>query len=106
MMVLINYRSPEFVHEITGLDRLFLAPELSKSVEWNAKSPLNDVWSIGAMLYLLITGGHKEKEEKFDFSEDQWYYVSDELKDFMHRCVEVDPLKRMTINELLKHDFI
>ena len=66
----------------------------------NEKDPSNDVWSIGVILYLLITGGVKEKtcEEKLDFSEAQWFYVSDELKDFIHQCVEIDPRKRMSIN--------
>ena len=103
MTVLMNDRHPDYANTVSGIDRLFLAPELCK---YNKKGPINDVWSIGAILYLLITGGHKEKAEKFDFTEAQWFYVSDELKDFMHLCVEVDHNKRSSIDTLLNSEFI
>ena len=68
MMVLIDDRDSEHSYSISGVDRLFVAPELYKR---NEASELNDVWSIGVILYLLITGGvhNKKYEEKFDFKE-------------------------------------
>ena len=68
MMLLINEKYPDRQFHISGVDRLFIAPELYKASE---VSELNDVWSIGAILYLLITGGVNDKrhEEKFDFRE-------------------------------------
>lgn len=69
MLLLINERDPEHYREISGLDRLFIAPELRK---YGETSELNDVWSIGVILYLLITGGASDKKnvEKFDFKEE------------------------------------
>ena len=51
----------------------------------NRLGPKSDVWSIGAILYLLITGGVNDKrhEEVFDFHENIWFNVSEEMKDFM-----------------------
>ena len=57
---------------------------------------------------MLITGGVTDKrhEEFFDFKEQVWYNVSNELKDFMIKTVVVDPKKRASIKDLLKMDFI
>ena len=86
------------------MDRVFLAPELAQY----KMGPKNDVWSIGTILYLLITGGVTDKrhEERFDFSEEVWFNVSEELKDFMMMCVEVNPEKRASVTELLSSEFV
>ena len=70
--------------------------------------PKSDVWSIGAILYLLVTGGVTDKrhEEFFDFKEQVWYNVSNELKDFMVRAMVVNPKQRASLEELLRMDFI
>jgi len=105
MMLLINEKEPERQYKVTGVDRLFLAPEWYKK---NEVSEMNDVWSIGVILYLLITGGANDKkhEEQFDFKEQQWLSVSEELMEFMLGAVMMDPKKRMTIGQLLNHPFI
>lgn len=76
------------VSHISGIDRVYLAPELSQ-YQMSAKS---DVWSIGIIIYLLITGGVTDKrhEEFFDFSEPIWFNISEELKEFMISAVTVD----------------
>jgi len=78
-----------------------------------------DVWSIGIITYLMISGLHpfdclKNSQNiinriisgKFDFPSAQWEKVSKDCKDFIKRCLVVDPKKRATVAELLKHPFI
>ena len=105
MMLLINEKCPDRHFTISGVDRLFIAPELYKKKE---VSPLNDVYSIGIILYLLITGGRNKKknEEKFDFREDVWLTVSEDLTEFMLACTADNPRKRMSISDLQDHPFI
>ena len=54
--------------------------------------PKCDSWSIGVLIYLLITGGvvDKRHEEFFDFKEPIWFNISEELKDFVISAVTVD----------------
>lgn len=55
--------------------------------------PKSDVWSIGILLYLLVTGGVTDKrhEEFFDFKEAIWFNISEEMKEFMLMALSVDP---------------
>ena len=81
-----------------------MAPELSQY----KMGPKSDAWSIGILIYLLITGGVTDKrhEEFFDFKEPIWFNISEELKDFVISAVTVDPLQRSSIDGLLSTEFI
>jgi len=80
-----------------------------------------DVWSIGVLAYVLIAGVHpfdtgKSHENilnriiagKFDFKQQPavWGKVPKECKEFIKKCLVVDPKKRPTVAELLKHPWI
>ena len=106
MMLLINEKYPARYLQVTGVDRLFIAPEMISKKEI---SPLNDVWSIGVILYLLITGGGSNDtnaELKFTFEEEKWNIVSDSLMDFVIGCCQPDSKKRMSIMMLQEHSFL
>ena len=61
---LLEFSGSFSVKKIGGIDRSFLAPEIILSTNKQASfEPITakaDVWSVGAILYVLITGGLKD----------------------------------------------
>ena len=86
-MMVAQMKNPNGFSYITGVDRIFLAPELNLS----DVGPYNDVWSVGAILYLLITGGRSSRRpmEKFEFKEEVWSTVSKKLKNFLTDMLQI-----------------
>ena len=48
----------------------------------------------------------KIKSGKFDYPEASWGKISDDAKYIVNNLLVVDPKKRMTLDELLKHPWI
>ena len=48
----------------------------------------------------------KIKSGKFDYPEASWGKISDDAKFIVNNLLVVDPKKRMTLDELLKHPWI
>jgi serine/threonine protein kinase len=101
----LNYMAPEVLMNMRGARNV-----CDKAV---------DVWSIGIITYLLISGIHpfdsgKTHENmlnriisgKFEFTGPVWDKVSKECKDFIKRCLVVDPKKRASVADLLKHPWV
>jgi serine/threonine protein kinase len=77
-----------------------------------------DIWSIGVITYVLLCGfppfyGDVQKElfdnimsGNYDFPDPEWTDVSEEAKDFIKKILVVNPAKRMTAEEALKHPWI
>lgn len=77
-----------------------------------------DLWSLGVIAYILLCGYppfHEEKEislydqiltADFEFPRDPWVNISEEAKDFVEKLLVVDPSKRLTAEQALKHPFI
>ena len=79
-----------------------------------------DIWCIGILSYFMLSGklpyddpDDNENEiarqtinEPVPFIEDKWNIISDEAKDFVKRCLEKDPKKRINIKEILKHKWL
>jgi len=99
----------------------YMAPEVLQNMRGghNRCNQAVDIWSIGVITYLLISGDHpfdsgKSHENilnriisgKYDFKKPDWKKVPKECKEFIKRCIVVDPKKRATITELMKDPWI
>ncbi|KAI1455099.1 calcium/calmodulin-dependent protein kinase type I [Annulohypoxylon moriforme] len=94
----------------------YMAPEIFKKTGHG--KPV-DIWAMGVITYFLLCG-YTPFDRDTDFEEMQailnadysfqpaeyWRGVSDHAKDFIRRCLTVDPNKRMTAHEALSHAFI
>ena len=92
----------------------WMSPEVVSGAEYDEKS---DVWSLGILTLELADGEvplieHPPIKALFLIrsqdpptfkSSSEW---SDVFHDFLKRCLEKDPTKRATIDELLEHEFI
>ena len=79
-----------------------------------------DIWCIGILTYFMLAGklpyddpDDNENEiarqtinDPIPFIEDKWNIISDEAKDFVRKCLEKDPKKRINIKEILKHKWL
>ena len=89
----------------------------SPEVLQNNYSSQCDIWSCGVIMYVLLSGHFpfygKNDEEiekkilsgKFSFNEKYFRNVSEKAKDLIRKCLIYDKNKRITIEEVLKHEF-
>ncbi|RYP75591.1 hypothetical protein DL771_002291 [Monosporascus sp. 5C6A] len=94
----------------------YMAPEIFKKTGHG--KPV-DIWAMGVITYFLLCG-YTPFDRDSDFEEmqailnadysfqpaDYWRGVSDHAKDFIRRCLTVDPNRRMTAHEALSHAFV
>ncbi|KAK3486620.1 calcium/calmodulin-dependent protein kinase type I [Neurospora hispaniola] len=94
----------------------YMAPEIFKKTGHG--KPV-DIWALGVITYFLLCG-YTPFDRDSDFEEMQailnadysftpleyWRGVSDNAKDFIRRCLTIDPAKRMTAHEALQHPFV
>ncbi|KAJ2914577.1 hypothetical protein MD484_g5851, partial [Candolleomyces efflorescens] len=94
----------------------YMAPEIFKRT---GHGKAVDVWAMGVISYFLLAGytpfdrdsQQQEMEAiiagdyKFE-PEEYWQNVSETAKDFVRTCLTVDPLKRPTAGEALKHKWL
>mmetsp|Transcript_26137 Transcript_26137/g.63732 ORF Transcript_26137/g.63732 Transcript_26137/m.63732 type:complete len:382 (-) Transcript_26137:170-1315(-) len=99
--------------EVVGT-KAYMAPEVFER-SYDRKC---DVWSIGVMAHALLSGEmpfdgkddeemiHKIRNEPLTWDAPCWEYTSQEAKDFIKQCLEKDPAKRPSAEELLSNDFM
>lgn len=92
----------------------YIAPEVIKKF-YDYKC---DIWSCGVILYVLLVGyppfkGSSQKDllanivkGEFKINGEEWDKVSDEAKDLITKMLELDPRKRLSAEEALRHDWI
>ncbi|KAL2139033.1 hypothetical protein VTI28DRAFT_5871 [Corynascus sepedonium] len=94
----------------------YMAPEIFKKIGHG--KPV-DIWALGVITYFLLCG-YTPFDRDSDFEEMQailnadysftpleyWRGVSESAKDFIRRCLTIDPAKRMTAHEALQHPFV
>ncbi|KAL7373337.1 hypothetical protein ABVT39_004105 [Epinephelus coioides] len=96
----------------------FVAPEVLKKQGYDAAC---DIWSLGVLLYTMLTGftpfanGPEDTPEeilarigsgKFSLSGGYWNSVSAEAKDLVSKMLHVDPHRRLTAGQVLRHPWV
>jgi len=93
----------------------YMAPEMLESLRYGFGV---DVWSLGVLVYIMLSGyppfyGKTENEKvekiltaKYDFGHAVWNDVSDLAKDFISKCLCLQPKQRFTIKQLKEHPWI
>ena len=81
-------------------------------------NPRSDIWSVGVIIYLMLTGKYafnaekgenlykKIKNEEIDMQPLIESQCSEEAKDFICKCLKKNYLERMTTAECLEHPWI
>ncbi|XP_065082976.1 uncharacterized protein sqa isoform X4 [Ochlerotatus camptorhynchus] len=93
----------------------FVAPEV---VNFEAISFATDMWSVGVIAYVLVSGlspfaGEDDIQTmanitigRYDFLDEAFDTVSEEAIDFINRCLVKDQKERLTAEQALKHKWI
>uniref|UniRef100_A0A8D3AD11 Ribosomal protein S6 kinase n=1 Tax=Scophthalmus maximus TaxID=52904 RepID=A0A8D3AD11_SCOMX len=96
----------------------FVAPEVLKKQGYDAAC---DIWSLGVLLYTMLTGftpfanGPEDTPEeilarigsgKFSLTGGYWTSVSAEAKDLVSKMLHVDPHRRLTAGQVLRHPWV
>ncbi|KAI1702784.1 immunoglobulin domain-containing protein [Ditylenchus destructor] len=93
----------------------FVSPEV---VQGKTVTLAADMWSAGALTFVLLAGvspflGDNDTETldnvvngRFSINIPELGELSAEAKDFVKRLLVLDPYKRMTVDDALKHDWI
>ncbi|ONI14120.1 hypothetical protein PRUPE_4G263600 [Prunus persica] len=109
----VFYKQGELFKDIVG-SAYYIAPEVLK----RRYGPEVDIWSVGVMLYILLSGVPPfwaESEHgifnsilrgQLDFSSDPWPSISHQAKDLVRKMLNSDPKQRLTAFQVLNHPWI
>jgi len=113
---IMNFRLAEKIQS-KGFDELagtpgYIAPEV---VAGELYGELVDIWSLGCILYILLSGVPAFLQEDVDegimetsysMTSDAWHSVSAEAKTVVRMMLSYDPSKRVTATELLANPWV
>lgn len=97
----------------------YLAPEILRSAGCGSYTQAIDCWSLGVILFICLGGyppfsdDYKEKSLNeqiikgcYTFPKSCWGKVSEEAIDLVRKLLNVDPEKRLTLSDALKHPWL
>jgi len=96
----------------------YLAPEIINNTESKGYSKKVDVWSLGAILYFMLSGAPPFDDSKpvslfeqvrsgvIDFSQPVWKNVTSDGLDLIKCMLDISPAKRFDTEQCLSHPWI
>ena len=93
----------------------YVAPEVVSSRPYG---PACDAWSLGVILYILLSGTPPFADEnaqvvfqmiqagRYDMDPAQWAHISEPAKDLVRKILVVDPAKRLSCAQILQHPWM
>ncbi|KAG6411399.1 hypothetical protein SASPL_129481 [Salvia splendens] len=109
----VFYKEGQVFKDIVG-SAYYIAPEVLK----RRYGPEADIWSVGVMLYILLSGvppfwAESENgifnailRSHVDFSCDPWPNISNGAKDLIKKMLNPDPKQRLSAFQVLNHPWI
>lgn len=96
----------------------YQAPEVIMQLDGSSVSPAIDMWGLGCLMYVALTGGmpffHRDDrmveqmivDGVVDLSEDKVGHLSQDAQDVLAHLLAYEPLNRMTAGELVDHPWL
>jgi serine/threonine protein kinase len=93
----------------------YVAPEILRGIAYGREV---DIWSIGVILYILLCGfppfydDNNKKlfaqivNARYSFPDPYWTNISPLAKDLVSKLLVIDPKKRLTCDEILRHSWM
>ena len=82
----------------------YMAPEIREFKSYDEKV---DIWNLGIICYELLFGKYPYiSYKKYKIEYDSLKSLSKEIKSFIESILQEDPIKRISANELKKHEFL
>ena len=105
----------EKLNDLISENQFYLSPEVLNGNSLDSKA---DVWAMGVLIYYLICGRHilpicsvsdyskAIATNDISFNDPIWYQISEPLLDLTRRMLEKDHFKRITMREVMNHNWV